>query len=94
MDIIKVAIADDHQIFRKGVILSLRQYNNIKFVFEADNGEDLIQKVSDNDPPDVILIDLKMPVKIGRTILAPFHVLLHLTQIRPYVHLPHPPTSL
>ena len=65
MDIIKVAIADDHQIFRKGVILSLRQYNNIKFVFEADNGEDLIQKVSDNDPPDVILMDLKMPVKDG-----------------------------
>ena len=66
MDIIKVAIADDHQIFRKGVILSLRQYNNIKFVMEAENGEDLIQKVSDNDDmPDVILMDLKMPVKDG-----------------------------
>lgn len=65
MDIIKVAIADDHQIFRKGVILSLRQYTNIKFVFEAENGEDLIQKVSDNEPPDVILMDLKMPVKDG-----------------------------
>jgi DNA-binding NarL/FixJ family response regulator len=66
MDIIKVAIADDHQIFRKGVILSLRQYNNIKFVFEAENGEDLIQKVSDNEEsPDVILMDLKMPVKDG-----------------------------
>lgn len=66
MDVIKVAIADDHQIFRKGVILSLRQYNNIKFVLEAENGEDLIQKVSDNiDPPEVILMDLKMPVKDG-----------------------------
>ncbi len=66
MEIIKVAIADDHQIFRKGVILSLRQYTNIKFVFEAENGEDLIQKVADNvPPPDVILMDLKMPVKDG-----------------------------
>ena len=65
MEIIKVAIADDHQIFRKGVILSLRQYNNIKFIFEADNGEDLIQKISNNDLPDVILMDLKMPVKDG-----------------------------
>lgn len=65
MEIIKVAIADDHQIFRKGVILSMRQYNNIKFVFEADNGEDLIEKVADNEPPDVILMDLKMPVKDG-----------------------------
>lgn len=65
MDIIKVAIADDHQIFRKGVILSLRQYTNIKFVFEAENGEDLINKVTDNELPDVILMDLKMPVKDG-----------------------------
>jgi len=66
MDIIKVAIADDHQIFRKGVILSLRQYTNIKFVWEAENGEDLIQKVTDDaDHPDVILMDLKMPVKDG-----------------------------
>ncbi|MDQ6756472.1 MAG: response regulator transcription factor [Bacteroidota bacterium] len=64
MDIIKVAIADDHKIFRKGVILSLRQYNNIKFVLEADNGEELIQNIS-AELPDVILMDLKMPVKDG-----------------------------
>lgn len=60
-----MAIADDHQLFRKGVILSLRQYTNIKFVFEADNGEDLIKKVGDTDLPDVILMDLKMPLKDG-----------------------------
>jgi len=65
MDIIKVAIADDHQIFRKGVILSLRQYNNIKFIFEAENGEDLIKKISTSEMPEVILMDLKMPVKDG-----------------------------
>jgi DNA-binding NarL/FixJ family response regulator len=64
MDIIKVAIADDHKIFRKGVILSLRQYTNIKFILEADNGEDLIQNISAY-LPDVILMDLKMPVKDG-----------------------------
>ncbi len=66
MDITKVAIADDHQIFRKGVILSLRQYTNIKFVFEADNGEDLISKVTNaEESPEVILMDLKMPLKDG-----------------------------
>jgi len=41
MNIIKVGIADDHKIFRKGVILSLRQYTNISFIFEAENGEEL-----------------------------------------------------
>ncbi|HCF63473.1 MAG TPA: DNA-binding response regulator [Chitinophagaceae bacterium] len=63
-NIIKVAIADDHKIFRKGVILSLRSYTNIKFVMEADNGEDLIAKIPES-MPDVILCDLKMPVKDG-----------------------------
>jgi DNA-binding NarL/FixJ family response regulator len=61
---IKVAIADDHQIFRKGVILSMRSYQNIKFVMEAENGEDLLSKIPEA-LPDVILCDLKMPIKDG-----------------------------
>jgi DNA-binding NarL/FixJ family response regulator len=64
MDPIKVAIADDHKIFRKGVILSLKPYHNIKFVLEAENGEELIQGVEKANP-DIILMDLKMPVKDG-----------------------------
>ena len=63
-DIIKVAIADDHKIFRKGVILSMRSYTNIKFVMEADNGEELLAQIPEFEP-DVILCDLKMPVKDG-----------------------------
>ena len=61
---IKVAIADDHKLFRKGVILSMRSYTNIKFVMEAENGEDLLQKIPEC-MPDVILCDLKMPIKDG-----------------------------
>ena len=64
MSVIKVAIADDHKIFRKGVILSLRQYNNIKFVQEAENGQDLIDGLKES-APDVILMDLRMPLKDG-----------------------------
>lgn len=61
---INVAIADDHKIFRKGVIHSMRPYTNIRFVMEADNGEDLLQKLPDAKP-DVVLCDLKMPIKDG-----------------------------
>ncbi|WP_207492457.1 response regulator transcription factor [Aridibaculum aurantiacum] len=61
---IKVAIADDHKIFRKGVILSLRHYNNIKFVLEAENGQQLLEQL-DEAKPDVILMDLRMPIKDG-----------------------------
>ena len=64
MSEITVAIADDHQLFRKGVILSMRSYTNIKFIMEAENGEDLLNKLQEIQP-DVVLCDLKMPVKDG-----------------------------
>ncbi len=63
-DIIQVAIADDHKIFRKGVILSLKAYHNIKFVLEAENGEELIKGI-EKVQPDIVLLDLRMPVKDG-----------------------------
>jgi DNA-binding NarL/FixJ family response regulator len=61
---IKVAIADDHKIFRKGVILSLRHYSNIKFVLEAENGQELLDNI-ETAQPQVVLMDLRMPVKDG-----------------------------
>jgi DNA-binding NarL/FixJ family response regulator len=64
MSVIKVAIADDHKIFRKGVILSLRPFTNIKFVQEAENGDDLLAGIAQSEP-DVVLMDLRMPVKDG-----------------------------
>jgi DNA-binding NarL/FixJ family response regulator len=64
MKVIKVAIADDHKIFRKGVILSLRPFTNIKFVQEASNGEELLEQLPLTEP-DVVLMDLRMPLKDG-----------------------------
>jgi DNA-binding NarL/FixJ family response regulator len=61
---IRVAIADDHKLFRKGVILSLRHYSNLKFVLEAENGQQLLEGIEESKP-QVILMDLRMPVKDG-----------------------------
>ncbi|MBV8251190.1 MAG: response regulator transcription factor [Chitinophaga sp.] len=57
---IKVAIADDHKIFRSGVINTLIPYENINVIFEADDGQHLLD-LMDRQQPDVILMDLKMP---------------------------------
>ena len=57
---ITVAIAHDHKIFRSGVINTLVPYENISFVFEADDGLHLLQSM-ETQQPDVILMDLKMP---------------------------------
>ncbi len=64
MNAIKVAIADDHKIFRKGVILSLRPFTNIKFIFEAENGIELLEGLT-KEVPDIVLMDLRMPLKDG-----------------------------
>jgi DNA-binding NarL/FixJ family response regulator len=64
MGVIKVAIADDHKIFRKGVILSLRPYSAIRFVQEAENGQELLDGLAASEP-DVVLMDLRMPLKDG-----------------------------
>jgi len=42
----------------------MRPYTNIKFIFEADNGEELLSKIKEEEP-DVVLCDLKMPIKDG-----------------------------
>ena len=42
----------------------MRQYTNLRFVLEAENGEELLKMIPDT-MPDIILCDLKMPIKDG-----------------------------
>jgi DNA-binding NarL/FixJ family response regulator len=60
MNLIRVAIADDQAIFRTGVIASLRPYENIQIVGEAENGTTLLHKLT-VVKPDIVLLDMKMP---------------------------------
>lgn len=61
---ITLAVVDDHQLFRKGIALLLQHYKELKVVIEAENGIDLIKKM-EKIVPDVILMDLKMPLMGG-----------------------------
>ncbi|MEZ2336898.1 response regulator [Mucilaginibacter sp. RCC_168] len=64
MQKIKVAIADDYAIFRDGLKVGLNRDKNLEVVLEADNGEELLQQI-ELIQPDVILMDLKMPIMDG-----------------------------
>lgn len=61
---IKVLITDDHALFRTGVKTSLAHYPDIEFIGEAENGMQLLNLVKFLQP-DVILLDIQMPIMDG-----------------------------
>ncbi|MBC7829722.1 MAG: response regulator transcription factor [Chitinophagaceae bacterium] len=61
---IKVAIADDHALFRAGVKTALSSKKDIELIAEADNGMQLIHLLRHIEP-DVILLDIQMPIMDG-----------------------------
>jgi DNA-binding NarL/FixJ family response regulator len=63
-DIIKVAIADDHKIFRDGIKMALSGKKFLKIVWEAEDGKDLMHKMR-LKLPDVLLMDIRMPEMDG-----------------------------
>lgn len=65
MGTIKIAIADDHKLFRQGLIQILAKFNDYQIVLEAASGEELLEKMQFN-VPDIILLDLHMKGMDGR----------------------------
>ena len=59
-DVIRVLIADDQALFRRGLYVVLGTEEGIEVVAEAENGEEAIQKAAEL-APDVVLMDVRMP---------------------------------
>jgi DNA-binding NarL/FixJ family response regulator len=57
---IKIAIADDHKIFRDGIKMALSNKDNLKILWEAEDGKDMMHKIAIK-MPDVLLMDIRMP---------------------------------
>jgi DNA-binding NarL/FixJ family response regulator len=64
LDPIKVLIADDHVLYRAGVKTALSTKKDVKVIAEADNGMHLLNMLK-MVQPDVILLDIQMPVMDG-----------------------------
>lgn len=66
MDKINIVIADDHKLFRKGIVALLSDFDFVNEITEAANGSELLDLLSKLELlPDVILLDLRMPVMDG-----------------------------
>lgn len=61
---IKIAIADDHAIFRRGIVSLLQNNDDFEVISQAANGQELIDNLR-KEQPHVILMDLQMPVLDG-----------------------------
>jgi len=66
---IRIIVADDHKLFRSGLISLLEDEKDFFIVGEADNGEELLQLYFDLKP-DVIVVDISMPFLNGVEALA------------------------
>lgn len=59
-EVIRVLIADDQALFRRGLFVVLGTEDGVEVVAEAENGEDAIEKAREL-APDVVLMDVRMP---------------------------------
>lgn len=69
---IRVLVVDDHKVVRKGLRTFLSVHDDLELVGEAANGEEAIEQCAALNP-DVVLMDLKMPVMDGPTAIGHLH---------------------
>jgi DNA-binding NarL/FixJ family response regulator len=68
---IKIGLADDHQLFLKSLKLMIESFKDMYVIVEAANGKDLQQKLGAlQEQPDIILLDVNMPGMNGEETAA------------------------
>ena len=58
---IRLLVADDHPVVRKGLVEMLRADSRLQVVAEASDGREAVAAYNEHRP-DVVLMDLRMPV--------------------------------
>lgn len=63
---INIGVADDQQLFLKSLCTLINTFDSFNVVLDAMNGEELLQKLAvSKEPPEILLIDVNMPVMDG-----------------------------
>jgi two-component system, NarL family, invasion response regulator UvrY len=65
-EIIKVVLADDHILLRNALATMLDATGECKVIGQASNGKDLLNMLQNGMTPDVVILDLNMPVLGGQ----------------------------
>jgi DNA-binding NarL/FixJ family response regulator len=60
-----IAIADDHTLFRKGLMSLINLFPGYKVLFDASDGKEFIELLKEKSLPDIALLDIVMPKMDG-----------------------------
>ncbi len=69
MNKIKLIIADDHELFRKGLAELLRKHDDIKIVKSVGDGLEFMEIINNQLEVDIVLLDITMPNMDGFQVL-------------------------
>jgi NarL family two-component system response regulator LiaR len=64
MEKVNIFLVDDHKLFREGLKLLLKNLDEVNEVWEAENGEEFLNRLT-GQQPDLVLMDIEMPVMNG-----------------------------
>ncbi|MEO6134673.1 MAG: response regulator transcription factor [Ginsengibacter sp.] len=76
-----VALVDDHVLLRNSLAKIIGGFEGFNVLFEADNGQHFIEQLTKENTPDVVLLDINMPVMNGYETAAWIRQHLHETKV-------------
>ena len=62
---IQVALADDHNLVRSSLVKLVSSFKNCTVLFDVENGELVKEKLQNHIIPDILLLDISMPIMDG-----------------------------
>lgn len=69
-DSLKITLVDDHRLFRKGMVELVSELKGFSIMEDLSNGLELIHSIQEGKVPDIVLLDIKMPVMDGYETVA------------------------
>jgi len=67
---VKIALVDDHKLFRKAMVGLIESDPNYKVCFEAESGKELFENLKTCEMPEIVLLDISMRGQDGFTVAA------------------------
>jgi DNA-binding NarL/FixJ family response regulator len=64
MSHLRILVADDHEIVRRGLVSLIKTHPDWEVCAEADNGREAVEK-ADQSKPDIAILDIGMPLLNG-----------------------------